>query len=101
MRMMMTVQFPVEPFNGLVRNGTAGSKMMKILDEIKPEAAYFGSQGGKRGGILIVDVAKASDIPKLAEPWFLNFNAEVELSVVMTPDDLVEADLLTLGKKWG
>jgi hypothetical protein len=91
----------VEPFNSMVRNGTAGSKMMKILDEIKPEAAYFGSQDGKRGGILIVDVAKPSDIPRLAEPWFLNFNAEIEFSVVMSPEDLVEADLLTLGKKWG
>lgn len=101
MRMMMRVQCPVEPFNSLVRNGTAGSKMMKILDEIKPEAAYFGSQDGKRGGILIVDVAKPSDIPRLAEPWFLNFSADVEFSVVMTPDDLVEADLVTLGKKWG
>ena len=101
MRMMMRVQFPIEPFNGLVRNGAAGSKMMKILDEIKPEAAYFGSQDGKRGGILIIDVAKPSDIPRLAEPWFLNFNADVEFSAVMTPDDLVEADLLTLGKKWG
>jgi hypothetical protein len=75
--------------------------MMKILDDLKPEAAYFGSQNGKRGGILIVDVAKPSDIPRLAEPWFLNFNAEVTFSVVMTPDDLIEADLLTLGKKWG
>jgi len=101
MRMMMRVQCPVEPFNSMVRNGTAGSKMMKILDEIKPEAAYFGSQDGKRGGILIVDVAKPSDIPRLAEPWFLNFSADVEFSVVMTPEDLVEADLLTLGKKWG
>jgi hypothetical protein len=101
MRMMMTVEFPIEPFNAGVRNGTAGSKMMKILDELKPEAAYFGSQNGKRGGILIVDVAKPSDIPRLAEPWFLNFNAEVKFSVVMTPEDLVEADLLTLGKKWG
>jgi hypothetical protein len=101
MRMMMHVQCPIEPFNSMVRNGTAGSKMMKILDDLKPEAAYFGSQGGKRGGILIVDVAKPSDIPRLAEPWFLNFNAEVDFKAVMSPEDLVEADLLTLGKKWG
>jgi hypothetical protein len=101
MRMMMTVEFPIEPFNSAVRNATAGSKMMKILDELKPEAAYFGEQDGKRGGVLIVDVARPSDIPKLAEPWFLNFHAEVRFRVVMTPEDLVEADLLTLGKKWG
>jgi hypothetical protein len=101
MRMMMRVQFPIEPFNTTVRNGSAGPIMKRILDDIKPEAAYFGSQHGKRGGVLIVDVAKPSDIPRLAEPWFLNFNAEVEFTVAMSPADLVEADLLALGKKWG
>ena len=101
MRMLMMVEFPLEPFNTAVRNGTAGPTMKKILDDAKPEAAYFGEQDGKRGGILIVDVAKPSDVPRLAEPWFLNFNAEVRFRVAMTPEDLAQADLNALGKKWG
>lgn len=101
MRMMMLVQFPLEPFNTSVRNGTAGPKMKKILEEIKPEAAYFGERDGKRGGILIVNLNNPSEVPKLAEPWFLTFNAEVEFRVVMTPEDLAKSDLEGLGKKWG
>jgi hypothetical protein len=101
MRMMMLIECPLEPFNTEVRNGTAGSTMKKILDETKPEAAYFGEREGKRGGILIVDVAKASDVPRLAEPWFLKFNADVEFRICMTPQDLGEANLEALGKKWG
>ena len=101
MRMMMLVNCPIEPFNTKVRNGTAGATMKKILDDIKPEAAYFGERDGKRGGILIVEVSKPSDVPRLAEPWFLNFHAEVEFRVVMTPEDLAHADLDGLGKKWG
>ena len=101
MRMMMMVEFPLEPFNSAVRNGTAGPTMKKILDDAKPEAAYFGERDGKRGGVLIVDVSKPSDVPRLAEPWFLSFNAEVEFRVVMTPEDLAQADLNALGKKWG
>jgi len=101
MRMMMMVEFPLEPFNTLVRNGNAGPTMKKILDDAKPEAAYFGEQDGKRGGILIVDVAKPSDVPRLAEPWFLNFNADVELRICMLPEDLGKANLEALGKKWG
>jgi hypothetical protein len=101
MRMMMLIQLPLEPFNTAVRNGTAGSKMKKILDDLKPEAAYFGERDGKRGGILIVDVAKPSDVPRLAEPWFLTFDASVEFRVVMLPQDLAQADLEGLGKKWG
>jgi len=99
--MLMQVEFPLEPFNSKIRNGTAGPTMMKILGELKPEAAYFGEQDGKRGGFLIIDLAKPSDVPKLAEPWFLNFNAEVRFRVVMTPQDLAESDLDALGKKWG
>jgi hypothetical protein len=36
----------------------------------------------------------------LAEPWFLQFNAEVEYRIAMTPEDLGRADLGALGKKW-
>jgi hypothetical protein len=97
----MLVDLPLEPFNAAVRNGTAGSTMKKILDDTKPEAAYFGERDGKRGGILIVDVAKPSDVPRLAEPWFLSFNAEVQLRICMSPLDLAQADLEGLGKKWG
>ena len=101
MRMMMLVQCPIEPFNSLIRNGTVGSVMKKILDDIKPEAAYFSEREGKRGCVLIVDVQSPSDVPRLAEPWFLNFNADVELRICMLPEDLGKANLEALGKKWG
>jgi hypothetical protein len=101
MRMMMQFECPLEPFNTLVRNGTAGQKIKQILDETKPEAAYFGEREGKRGGIFIVDVANPSDVPRLAEPLFLAFNAEVTFRVCMLPQDLAQANLEALGKKWG
>jgi hypothetical protein len=100
MRMLMHLQFPLEPFNTAVRDGSAGPKIQKILDAIKPEAAYFCDNNGHRGGTLVVNLNQASDIPALAEPWFLTFNAHVELRVVMTPEDLGRANLDALGKKW-
>lgn len=101
MRMIMYVSMPVDVFNEAVRDGSAGAKMQKILGQQKPEAAYFTDMGGQRTGILIVDLAKNSDIPALAEPWFLTFNAEVELHPVMLPEDLAAAGLDKLGKEWG
>jgi hypothetical protein len=97
----MLLQFPIEPFNTAVKNGTVGAKMRQILDATKPEAAYFTERDGHRGGILVVNMDNASDIPRLAEPWFLTFHAEVEIRIAMTPEDLAHADLDALGKKWG
>ena len=99
--MMMLLTFPIEPFNTKVRNGTIGPTMMKILDDSKPEAAYFSEREGKRGGVLIVNVDGPSDVPRLAEPWFLNLNADVEFRICMLPQDLGAANLEALGKKWG
>ena len=101
MRVMMIASFPIEPFNAAVRDGSAGAKMQKILAAQKPEAAYFMDYGGKRTGVLILDLANASQIPALAEPWFLLFHATIEIHPVMTPADLAGAGLEKLGKEWG
>ena len=101
MRMMMLVQFPIEPFNAYVKNGTVGGKMKAILEAIKPEHVWFTEREGKRGAIMVVDLDNPSDVARLAEPWFLTFNAEVEYRVAMTPGDLAGAGLEEAGKKWG
>lgn len=102
MRMLMHVEMPVEPFNSLVREGKVGEVIQQILAEIEPEAAYFSTMGnGHRGGVLVVDVNDPSEIPSLAEPFFLKFNAEVDLHVAMTPEDLGRAGLDELGETWG
>lgn len=100
MRMLLNVKLPNTEFNAAVRDGSVSSKMGEILEEIKPEAAYFTEQGGQRSALLIVDIDDSAKIPMLAEPWFLTFNANVELKVIMTPEDLKRAGLEELGRKW-
>jgi hypothetical protein len=101
MRIMMIVSIPVEGFNAAVKDGSVQAKMKKILDQVKPEAVYFTALNGKRTAVLIVDLADASKIPTLAEPWFLTFNASVDMYPVMLPQDLAAAGLDGLGKAWG
>ena len=101
MKMILTVEFAIEPFNTLVREKKAGPLIGRILEEMKPEVAYFGEQDGTRGGIFVVDVTSASQIPVLAEPFFLAFNATCKFRVAMSPEDLGKANLDALGDKWG
>ena len=100
MRMLMQVKIPHEPFNSYVKDGTVEAKMKKVLDAIKPEAAYFFAPTGTRGGIVIVDLTDPSQIPSLAEPWFLTFNADVRIEPCMTPADLAKSGIGQIGKQW-
>lgn len=100
MKMLVNVTFPIEPFNSMVKSGTAGEIIGRVIDDIKPDAIYFTELDGNRGAVMVVNVPSASAVPKIAEPWFLNFDAECEFKIAMTPDDLMQADLTNLGKKW-
>jgi hypothetical protein len=100
MKMLLQVKFPHEAFNAAVRDGSLGKKMQRILEEIKPEAVYFTEMDGTRGAILIVDLENPSKVPSIAEPFFLQFNADCKFRIVMTPDVLAKAGLEELGKKW-
>lgn len=100
MRMLMHVKIPHDEFNDAMREGDVGRTMEEILDDAKPEAVYFTEYDGQRGVIMIVNLDDASEVPKYAEPWFLNFAADVEFHVAMTPEDLKKAGLNGLKSKW-
>ena len=84
-----------------IKKGAAGDIIGKILADQKPEAVYFTERNGKRSMTLIVNLDSPSDVPSIAEPWFLNFNADCHFRIVMSPEDLQNAGLEELGKKWG
>ena len=100
MRMMIDFENPPEPFNSMVKNGTAGSTLKKVIEAIKPEAVYFAARNGKRGGTMIVDLPDASWIPRIAEHLFLAFESTVHFHPCMTPEDLEEAGLDDIGKAY-
>lgn len=101
MRMLMIVSLPHHTFNAAVKAGTAGAKIGKILEATKPESAVFTEINGQRTGVFVVNVPEATKIPALCEPWFLTFEADVQLHPAMTPEDLHHAGLDGMGKLWG
>jgi hypothetical protein len=92
MRMLMRVSIPVETGNAAAKAGTLGSTIERILNDLKPEAAYFYADDyGQRSGSLIFDMNDSSEIPAASEPWFLAFNAKVWFRPIMNPQDLAKA----------
>jgi hypothetical protein len=90
--MLLRVSIPVETGNAAIKAGTLSSTIERILADLKPEAAYFlADDSGQRSGSIVFDMKDASQIPGIAEPWFLAFNAKVSLRPVMTPEDLAKA----------
>ena len=88
MRMMLHVVLPVKTGNAAVREGKLGSTIQKILGDLKPEAAYFTETNGTRSGYIFFDMKDSSQLPAIAEPWFLAFNAAITVRPAMTPQDL-------------
>ncbi|HET6461789.1 MAG TPA: DUF3303 family protein [Syntrophales bacterium] len=91
MRFLLKVNIPVEFGNAAAKAGKLGATITSILAELKPEAAYFTDTNGQRTGFIFLEMKDASQIPAIAEPWFLAFNASIEIHPVMIPEDLAKA----------
>ena len=104
MRMLLRVSIPVETGNAAVKAGTLGSTIERILADLKPEAAYFvADDNGNRSASIVFDMQDSSQIPAIAEPWFLAFNAHVSFRPIMSPEDLAKAgpSLAQAAKQYG
>ena len=103
MRVLLKASVPVEVGNEAARNGKLAATMQAILEEQKPEAVYFLPENGNRTVLVFLDLESPGQIPKIVEPWFLAFNASVELTPVFTPEEIpaVEADIAQAVEKYG
>ncbi len=92
MRMLLRVSIPVETGNAAAKAGTLGATIERILADLKPEAAYFyADDNGQRSGSIVFDMTDSSQMPAVAEPWFLAFNAKLSFRPIMNPQDLAAA----------
>lgn len=103
MRYLMKVEWSNDAGNANLRDPKFGKKMQDLLKELKAEAAYFTTVNGQRGGYIVINMDDASQMPAMAEPFFLRFKAGVEFIPVMLPEDLAKAGpaIRAAVQKWG
>jgi hypothetical protein len=103
MRFLIKVSIPNEAANKAIRDGTFTKTMSRILEELKPEAVYFTAADGQRTGFIVADMKDAHQMVSIGEPWFLAFNAGIEVHPAMTPEDLQRAgpDMERAAKTYG
>ena len=88
MRMMLKVTIPVEAGNKSIKDGTLPRVMQSTMERLKPEAAYFLAEDGKRTALFFFDMQDVSHIPVIVEPLFMGMSASLTMLPVMNAEDL-------------
>jgi hypothetical protein len=88
MRMLLKIGMPVEHGNEAIKSGMLQRSMEATIKALKPEAAYFYAEDGKRTAIMVFDMQGSWQIPAAAEPLFQNLGASIHLTPVMNAEDL-------------
>jgi hypothetical protein len=88
MRTLLKVTMDVTASNKAIMDGSLPKILQATMERIKPESSYFTAIDGCRSCLIVFDLKDPSEIPVIAEPFFLNLNAKVDFSPVMNADDL-------------
>ncbi len=88
MRTLLKVSIPVEAGNTAVQEGRLAQVMQSLLEKLKPEAAYFVPEQGRRTALIFFDMQDPSQLVPISEPLFQGLNASLEFSPAMNAEDL-------------
>lgn len=95
MRTVLKASMQTEAGSAAIQDGSMTEILGKVLEELKPEAAYFYAENGKRTAFMVFDLTDSRRLPAIAEPLFSKLKAEVSLSPAMNAED-VRAGLAAL-----
>jgi hypothetical protein len=85
---MLRIRMGVEAGNRAFANGSLKASMQAFMERVKPEAAYFFPDEGKRSALFVFDMQDASQLPVLVEPFFSALDADVTVTPVMNAEDM-------------
>lgn len=88
MRMLLKASIPVEKGNESFQSGTMAQGIQSLMETLKPEAAYFFPEDGKRTALFVFEMNDSSQLVPIVEPLFTNLDAAVHITPVMNSEDL-------------
>src|SRR3970040_1120560 len=69
-RMLLKISIPVEKGNEAIKSGALPRTMQSTIEALKPEAAYFFPEEGKRHGLFVFEMEGSWQLPPILEPLF-------------------------------
>ena len=91
MKFLVKATVPVEAGNALSGDPNLEQRIGAIMEDIRPEAAYFAVADGQRTMYLIANFDGAHELARIAEPLWLSLRADVEFTPVMDQADFGQA----------
>ena len=88
MRMLLKWELGLEGANEAIRTGTMEAINKTLFEQTQPEAAYFGTENGRRTAYIFFDLTDVALIPVIAEPLFRQVQSTVEFIPVMNVEEL-------------
>ncbi|MEU9058222.1 hypothetical protein AB0D13_04785 [Streptomyces sp. NPDC048430] len=87
MRMLLTAQADTVTAHRSVSDGTMPKIIEEVVEQLKPEAAYFTLRNGQRACLMVFGMQESAQMPPLMEPLFLA-GSKIALQPVMNLGDL-------------
>jgi hypothetical protein len=87
MRVMLRIHIDATHGSAALKSGALQKAIGAFTEKFKPEATYFGLEGGQRTGFFVFDMKSSHQSPEIAESFF-DAGRDIHLSPCMTPDDL-------------
>ena len=91
MRFMVKCVIPNQIANSLIKSGTLFKQLMKYVDDVRPEEVYLTPSDGRRALYFVLDMPSIDKMALVTEPPWLDWEADLDMTPVMTLADLQKA----------
>jgi hypothetical protein len=90
MRLIFRFSIPVQKGNEAVSDGTLALALKSLVENVKPEAAYFHLDDGCRAGTIVFEATDQLQMAEINEPLFGQLDAKIDIQPAISLEELLE-----------